>query len=554
MKTLHQINKNWLRNTHPRAFGAGVCVTGFSTIEILIAFAVGIIFLSAAIMVAFSGQQSLSNFSSGVYHGTSTDTGQAVALDVALDNYALATSSNRIRKIVALLTKNWNSFPADDSEIVNTTLTYGNTSSIMDISPCLKQITSTTTWSSLNNRNHHITFGTALGSMDIATAYGRGGCDPLPPGDWDNPTDTGWGITPSQMSGSGSDIAVTTIQGTNYAFITTWQNSNPSNPDLWPVDVSNPTNPTLLTALNSGKGLNGIAIEGTYAYVIQNDSTNQLQVIDISNPTNLSASSIKISVTLPNMTTAIAPSSIAYYNGYIYIGTPYVAFGTTIQNHELHVYCVHDPSVLNCSPETPKWMGSFNVNHNVNDIAIQQRVVGGVMKTFAFFATSDSTGGYPELTILDVTAPSTNITLAGSKNLPGNLYGTSVYVLGNRVYLGRQRATGSNYDLYVLDISNSIFSPSILKQKKLGLNPNTAITNIIIHGNIAFILTSDSTAPVQIWDVISHATDIIAVSTCAHTINLSVSTGLAYKDDLVYVVNKNQAAMNIIHDQTTTCN
>jgi hypothetical protein len=198
-------------------------------------------------------------------------------------------------------------------------------------------------------------------------------------------------------------------------------------------------------------------------------------------------------------------------------------------------------------------MGSFNVNHNVNDIAIEQRVVSGGTKTFVFLATSDSSGNNPELSIFDVTAPA-SIALAGSVNLPGILYGTSVYALGNKVYLGRQRATGANYDLYVLDISSGVSSPTILKQKKLGLNPNTAVTKILVHGNIGFILTSDSNAPVQIWDVGSDPSNIVAVSVCPNTINLSVSTGLAYRNDLVYIVNQNQAAMNTIHDQATTCN
>ncbi len=517
---------------------------GFSTIEILIAFAVGIIFLSAAMMVAFSDP----TFTKQV----SIESGQAAALDTMLDNGGLYRAGNTIGSTTKKLRENWNALFA-----IATSSGYTSTSSVSDISPCMKQVESDTGWSSLNSRKHDISFGTMLGNIDIARALGPGGCDPTPPAlnGWDNPANAGWNITSSQMSGKGSGIGVTTISGTPYAFITTWDNGNPNKPDLWPINVSNPSSPMLLTALNTGKGLNSIAIGGQYGYVIQNDSTNQLQVIDLSNATNLATSSIKASMTLPNMTSAVIPTSISYYNGYIYIGTPYVAFGTAVQNHEFHVYCVNDPSVPSCSPLTPKWMRSYNVNHNVNDIAIEQRVVSGVMKTYAFLATSDSTGGYPELTILDVTTPTTSIFLAGSINLPGDLYGMSVYVLGNKVYLGRQRATGANYDLYVLDISGGVSSPTVLKQKKLGLNPNTAVTKILVHGNIGFILTSDSNAPVQVWDVGSSPTSIVAVNPlCTNIVNLSVSTGLAYRNDLVYIVNKNQAAMNTIHDQATTCN
>lgn len=546
-----------------RAFGAGDgSVSGFSTIEILIAFAVGIVFLSAAMMVAFSGQQSPTGTGAGIYNGTSTDVGQAAALDLALDNYGLATSSNRIGKILSKLTKDWNSLTSDDSEKINNNLTYGNTSSIQDISPCMKEITSTTTWSSLNNRNHHITFGTAIGSIDQAKLYGRGGCDPTPPGDWntlDSPP--GWDVTPSELDGRGTGIAITKISGTPYAFVTTEQ-SGANKKDLWSIDITTTSNPNPRSNLDTGNnGLNGIAIGDQYAYVIQNDSVKQFNVVDISNPTNLAVSSIVASTTLPNMNTSctacVTPTSIAYYDGYVFIGTPYIANLSVpiTKNNEFHIFCVNDTSVLNCTPTTPRWMGSFNVNHKVSDIAITQKVVAGVAKTYAFLATSDSSGGYPELTMLDVTNPSA-ITLEGTADLPGNLYGTSIYALGNKVYLGRQRATGSYYDFYIFDTKDdtTISAASAVKQKKLGLGPNTAVTDILIRGKFAFLVTSDSNAPFQVWDVVSSSTAIVKPDnrpSCANTLNLSVSSGISSFDKFIYVVNKNQAALKTVYGKTT---
>lgn len=549
----------------PRAFGAGDCsISGFSTIEILIAFAVGIIFLSAAMMVAFSGKQSYTGAGAGIYNGTSTDVGQAAALDLALDNYGLATSSNRIGKIISTLTKNWNSLISDGSEQINPNLAYGNTSFIQDISPCMKEITSTTTWSSLNNRNHHITFGTAIGSIDQAKLYGRGGCDPTPPGDWNTlESPPNWDVTPSELDGRGTGIAITKISGIPYAFVTTEQ-SGANKKDFWSIDITTTSDPNPRSHLDTGNsGLNGIAIGGQYAYVIRNDSTKQLMVINISNPTNLTLSSIVSSTTLPNMntscTTCVTPASITYFNGYVYVGTPYIANLSVpnTKNNEFHVFCVNDTSVLNCTPLTPKWMGSFNVNHNVSDIALVQKVVSGITKTYAFLATSDSSGSYPELTMLDVTNPSA-ITTAGTADLPGNLSGTSIYALGNKVYLGRQRATGSNYDFYIFDTKDetTISSASVIKQKRLGLGPNTAVTDILIRGKFAFLVTSDSNAPFQVWDIVSSSTAIVKPSSdslCSNTINLSVSSGISSFDKYIYVVNKNQAALKTIYGKTV-CN
>lgn len=530
-----------------RNFALGHTTAGFSTIEILIAFAVGIVFLSAAMMVAFSD--------ASLTEQVSVDSGHAAALDTMLDNGGVYRSQNRIGDLQNALASNWNTVFSMTST-TDDIYTY-KPPAVHDISPCIKHVSSETNWSSLNNRNRTVTMDTIVSDMNIAKALGPGGCDPTPPSGgghwWDNPTDTGWNVASSQLSGSGSGIAVLAHDGILYAFITTWQNGNPNTPDVWPIDISDSEHPSPKTGLNTGKGLKGIALGGTYAYVIQNDSTNQFQVIDISEPTHLVASSIKANKTLPNMTSAVIPTTIAYYNGYIYIGTPYIAFGIGAQNRELHVYCVSDTSISGCTPSTPVWMGSYNVNHNVNDISIEQRRVSGVMKTYAFLATSDASGGYAELTIFDVTNPN-SISLAGSLALPGNFYGTSVYVLGNKVYLGRQRATGNNHDFYVIDISGGVSTPVVLKQMKLGLSPNTAVTKIFVHGNLAFILTSDTNKPFEVWDIASNPSSIVAVSTCVNTVNIPVSADLAYYNDLIYVVNQNEAAMHTIHDEASTCN
>lgn len=535
-------------------------IAGFSTIEILIAFSVGIVFLSAAMMVAFSD--------TSLTKQVSVDSGQATALDTMLDNGGVYRSTTCIGDLTKSLAMDWNKYPTCDT--IDGVYTY-KPPAVSDISQCMKQVLSETDWSSINKPKRYVEMNTIVSNMAVAQALGPGGCDPTPPGGggiwWDNPADAGWNVTPSQLSGSGSGIGILNIAGRTYAFVTTWTrsngggNGNVTKPDLWPIDISTPESPTSLPGLNTSAGgtspgLGGIAVatinNTPYAFVIQNDSSNQFQVIDLSSPTGLTTSAIKANIPLPNMTSSVIPTSIAYYNGYVYIGTPYVAFGAGNQNQEFHVYCVSDASVRNCSPTTPVWMGSFNVNHNVNDVAIEQRIVNGTNKTYAFLATSDSSGSYPELTILDVTNPAA-ISLAGSLTLPGTMYGTSIYVLGNRVYLGRQRATGSYFDFYVLDISTSLSSPSILKKLQLGLGPNTAVTKILVHGNIAFLLTSDSNAPIEIWDAGSNASSVVKVSSCANIINLPVSIDLAYYNDLIYIVNQNQAAMNTIHDQPTTC-
>jgi hypothetical protein len=70
------------------------------------------------------------------------------------------------------------------------------------------------------------------------------------------------------------------------------------------------------------------------------------------------------------------------------------------------------------------------------------------------------------------------------------------------------------------------------------------------RGKFAFLVTSDSNAPFQIWNVGSNQNNILAIdNTCANWIDLSKSTAMAYMNDLIFIVNENQAALNIINNE-----
>lgn len=500
---------------------------GFSTIELLFAFTFATIFLSGAALISFAGQTS--------------------SLDVSLSNGGINRTLTQIHTAVASTTQNWNA-KINYQPIQK----YIQTDIISSISPCLKKIESNTTWTTEHLRGQHVLLNSYLGSTDKAQALG-GGCDPFPPLSWDNPNSQG---SVDVVGSDATGIAVRSVDNNIYAFIT----ADPivlEGKDFIVVNVTDATNPVIQgVPLESLKGLNGIAVANSYAYVIHNSNTEQLLTIDVHDPTN-PIEITRARRTFPNIVSSCSPvsspclsgRSITYYEGRLYIGTSYIAFGTSVQNHELQIYCVDDGITSGCTPTTPVWVGSYNVNHNVNDIAVQTQIINGIKKTIAYLAVSASSASASEFLTFDVTKPS-NVSLLGSFNPSGTDYGWSVYLLDDTAYLGRNQSTGTNKDFYLLNISNPS-TPIERSSLKLGIASNTFVSAIIVQGTFAFVATTDSKKPLLIFNV-TDSENPIPVSTCTMQ-NVQSTSDVAYNENKLFTVNRSGDLLRILYDHPSTC-
>jgi hypothetical protein len=527
---------------------------GFSTIEILIAFAVGILFLSAALMLAYS------NPSQTMY--VSLDTNHTATLDIMFDMYGLATSSNNLGNVLLTLSENWDTQIPASSEMIHDGLTYTNTPDVLDIAPCMKFISQKTTWGAHNGRARNITTDTGLSNLEIAEAVGSGTCDPTPPSTWDTP-DTLAALTGNTLEGEGTDIVIIHKDSRRYALITTLPVGANDTPDLWVIDVSDPlpTHPPLIRSLNvSTSGLLGIARAGTYAYITQNNSIDQIYIVDITDPQNPNI--IPTHFTLPHISTTCSPLgipcdreavSISYHDGYLYVGTKYLAFGTPGTNEEFHIICVDDVSIPGCSPTTPVWMDSYNVNHHVLAIDVRETLYGGSTHRFAYLAVSDTSGTNPELMILDVTNPQVITSLSGL-NFPGTLYGTALFSMGNILYMGRMRATGSNKDFYIIDTEDP-YHPRVLGSLKLGLSTSgSKVTSIHVQGGYAFVATNDPVGNhgFHLLDI-RDPTNIHTAGQCTTYMHALSTTRLAYADNIIFTVNTSGDVLRILYDTPAIC-
>jgi hypothetical protein len=487
--------------------------SGISTLEVLIAMAIMVTTMSVLILVVFGNQ----------------------TVSVSSDNNstALYQVSKIVEKAKAQGAGDFNNLVASSSSdgIFHKKLL------VNDINPCRKDITASISWSSNLETPQKIMAGTVVANPSAAIALG-GDCGPEdPPTPFANVTcsdnDATFDFSPSGIPATGIDLIK---RGTSRFALITGNGSSVGQDDFWVVNVNNRTvMQTKVSSLNVGNGLNDVDAAGNFAFVANNTTSKQLQIIDI---TALGAPDVVASVSLLAVGAGSEAKVITYYDGKVYVGTNYM-----IAYDEFQIFDVSDP--LNPST-TP--IGKFNVNHNIYEISVRERTINGIPKTLAYLAVSSTDLTKPELIVLDVTNPA-SITQIAYFNPSNNLYGTALYVLGDKAYLGRRQKITTNpidHDFFALTIGTDA-SISYGDSAFLGIKKDTEVVGVVISGGLAFISTSDpGVNAFQVWNV-ANPSNIFLVTKCNYP---QEATDVEFDDNYIYVVNRSQKALRVIYDNT----
>ena len=262
-------------------------------------------------------------------------------------------------------------------------------------------------------------------------------------------------------------------------------------------------------AAGLGSGINALDVANGTIFAALKNSTGQLAIIDPKIHLSESPSLIATS-TLPGVAGSRPEGwSIFYYDNRIYIGTRRTA------GHEFHIFDVSDP-------HEPVWLGSREINHNINSIVVQSGL--------AFLATS---GNARDLIVLDVLNPQAIFPVA-EMDLPGNEDGRSLALLGKTLYLGRFKSPASSIhpDFYIIDISK-IFDgemPEILGSYTVFAD----INSISIQHDLAILGTSkiaSNSSTLQILNIAS-TTNILPVATASTAQKI---TGVDYEDNRLMI-------------------
>jgi Tfp pilus assembly protein PilV len=433
---------------------------GMSTLEIVIAFAILTVSLTALVSVVFGNQ--------------------SVSVDTETNTEALGFARGLLEQERALASTTDGFLSASTTgaciAAAGQNCFYHASTTIADITECKKQATIDVNWATTTLRSQYVELTSFLSSTALAQDLG-GDCPVDPPdGGWNPPHHLG-GWNPNDILPNDIDV----LKKIAYLAL-----DNTKTNDLAIVDVSSPASPNPLFAgdVGSSPGFNAIDIAAgpnnkIYAYIANNQSgSGQLQVIDVTIPTApvlVATASSTLTNAKPN-----TPTSIFYYDNKVYIGT---AFVTPTGDNEFHIFNVTDPT-------HPSWITSIKVNRNVNAIFVQ----GGK----AYLATGPgSSSPYNPFQIYDVDPSSLTYkkeidnksftrTGTGTKDEQGR----AVYVLGNTAYFGLDKSKTN--DFYALNVATPS-SIVVKSQVNLGLTKSTAyVSGIVSLSGYTFIGANDS--------------------------------------------------------------
>lgn len=252
-------------------------------------------------------------------------------------------------------------------------------------------------------------------------------------------------------------------------------------------------NPKVVGSLTIGSQPRSIFVSGDYSYILDVNS-NELQIIDISNPT------------LPEMVGSLGVGDIPTS---IYVSGRY-AYVIDLGSDDLKVIDISDPS-------SPELTGSLTIGSTPFDISVSGR--------YAYVVDEGSN----DLKIIDVSDPSTP-SLIGSLTIGPSP--SKISVSGRYAYV----IDDSSNDIKVIDISNAS-GPTLVGSMTIGSRPNS----IYVSGRYAYILDQNS-KDLKIIDISNHSSPSLAGSLSMGTLPLSITVSGRY----AYSIDLNSGAFNIV--------
>ncbi len=442
---------------------------GAVTLELLMAFAIFTLNITAVILVINGGQ--------------------SVSIDTETNTEALMEARNMIEDARLNSQENFTSLSSESYQETKGSLTYTKNLKVIDQTPCKKSVSSSVQWLTPPIRQQKVELETLLINTEESIALG-GDCYLNPPEtDWSNPQ-----IFASDSITTGTP---TTIEILNkIAYIGTNQAPFFSVVDTANISAGQTTGmfSNFLNGFNLGAEPNNIdvikwidasGIQKIYAFFAMNTPNHQLKVVDVTDPYN---PTLVVNKSLSTCVAGSAPQGwrLFAYKDRLYFLTRYTA------GPEFHIFNISNPS-------NPQEFGNgvcngFELGSTAESIEVRDQQVGTNTYRFAYLATDQDS---KELRILDVTnAMSINEVLSSNQDLPGIQDGESLYITGNKLYFGR-RSTPPGDDLYIFDISNPNAGLPTLGSKDIG----TSVLGIKVLGDIAFLATTRANKQFQVWNV-----------------------------------------------------
>lgn len=478
---------------------------GYSTLEILIAFAILIMSLSAIIAVSFGSQ--------------------TVAVDSQTNDEALYKAQKQLEDARALSRDNF--YSVHSISPVNDDI-YSKEVIVDWFDDHIKEIMTRVTWI-IEGRSQKVELTTRITNPE--GSFRGDTCDPNMTGNWTEPTVIGSIDIVSNEGATDIDTRLYKI----------YMTTNPSaylSEDFYVIDVSNPSSPYIVSKIHTGNGLVALRVTERYAFAANRSVNGQLQIIDISNPAE---PEVKVNFKIPVPPDVEAVSCTDGYGKSIFLknNVVYLGLNKTDKCPEFNIIDISDP--LN-----PEYLGGWEADTSINDIYVRDNV--------AYLATpwaKDSSDLKENLSILDISNPA-NIN-------PENYFtaidatiqsGESLFFDGNTLYFGRsyggKKADGKK-ELFILDVSDPFKYPIPSESKKIEAG---GIFSSILRGKYLFVMArvdeeKDPNTELQIWDV-SDPANIPDKPYAAIKVVQGSTGGMDCEGNLIYIAQRSQFALQII--------
>lgn len=484
---------------------------GSSTLELLIAFAILTITLTALVSVFFGNQ--------------------SVSVDTQTSTEALARASRELEKERLLSNSDYLSASSTSGTEVVSGLTYTLAMQVQDLTPCKKIATSTVSWSLGSLRPLSLALTTYL--TDTASALALGGDCPTsaPTGAWTNPS-----VFASSTFSPGKPLAIDVLDRvayiaedkTPYLKIANTVSATQGQSSGLFINYGNGfTASSQINALDAIRWIDPTtAGVKRYIFAAMNATSGQLAVYDVTTPT---APTLVATRTLSSCVTGSFPQgwSVVAYGNRLYLSTRETA------GPELHVFDITTPTApieLSVGGNTCK---GFEMNDTIEQFAVRDQIVNGVSKRYLFAATDESN---KEVRVLDITN-SLSISEATSLDLAGTQDGASVFLSGLKLYMGRLSAAGS--ELFIYDVSNPA-SLTLLGSKDIGAD----VLSIRVIGSFAFMTTGKSNQEFQVWNISNPSNSVLVGS--RNFVNVAAS-GIDYEPDYIYITGNASPNFQILY-------
>lgn len=490
---------------------------GSSIIEMMVAFAILALAITAVITVSFGNQ--------------------STAVSSELNNKAVYLAEGVMEDAYANSVADWNSLvPGTINEV------EGIFTKKLTVWPglCSRRADVTISWETPPAPAQQISLSNVFTDIETSLALSND-CPSGETDDWENPGDA---ISEALSGFPATDIDVVD----NMIYLTT-EPSSATNPDFFIYEF-NPSTETLTkrSELNTGEGLYAVDVAGDYAFVINKTKTPppqpknvwQLQIIEISDPNT----PVPVqSANLPDVGDGTYPTgiSIYHYGDVVYVGTE-----ESSDDPEFYIFDVSNPETIPLPP-----LESVEVGYDVRAIT----VVETAGEKHAYLATSDTD---KELTVVELSGPSVNSDLGF--DAPGDHWGSAVTAAG-RIYFGlRREDADDDSDFFILD-KNKILDDAedddgIVGSVDIGLANNARITGIVVRASgqkaLAFLGLDDSTAGLEIWNI-SNEGDLELNSGCGEPNFSENGAGIDMNDDYIFTANSANAKIRVFKDQNTAC-